>query len=78
MFTIEDNSEEFITKILKIMSTLGIKFNVKKNGEKPGESPALDVDLLEATIIEIETRIQNKENSKEDGDKLQDLYQKVD
>ena len=58
------------------MGTLGIKFNVKKNDEKTGEIPMLEVDSIELSIVEIEAKIQ-KENSKEDVEKLIELYQKV-
>lgn len=59
------------------MSTLGIKYNVKKtNIEKTGELPSLDVEAVENDIIELEKKIEG-ENKKEDIETLMELYKKV-
>lgn len=56
------------------MSTLGIKYNVKKTLAKPDESQPLDVEAIERQIEELE---QKQETSKENTDNLVEMYKKV-
>ena len=58
------------------MSTLGIKYNVKKTSQKTGELPNLDIDAIENDIVELEKKIE-RENKKEDIETLMELYKKV-
>jgi hypothetical protein len=58
------------------MSTLGIKYNVKKTNQKTGELPNLDVEAVEKDIAELEKKIE-RENKKEDIETLMELYKKV-
>jgi len=58
------------------MSTLGIKYNVKKTNQKTGELPNLDVEAVENDIVELEKKIE-RENKKEDIETLMELYKKV-
>ena len=76
LFTIENTSDEFIHKILKIMSTLGIKYNVKKTLEKPEENFPIDVNAIEREISDLE-QYQETNTNKETIDRLMELYKKV-
>ena len=58
------------------MSTLGIKYNVKKTLEKPEENFPIDVNAIEREISDLEQN-QETNTNKETIDRLMELYKKV-
>jgi hypothetical protein len=58
------------------MSTLGIKYNVKKTLEKPEENFPIDVNAIEREISDLE-QYQETNTNKDTIDRLMELYKKV-
>ena len=76
MKLIAEKSEILIEMILDRMSKYGINYKINKNIPREGKIPAVDIELVETTILELEQKIEENLDL-ENIDYLMDLYSKV-
>lgn len=54
-----ENSNDLVNLMLDKMSKFGINYKVSKNMPKQGTLPAIDIDTVEKSIMEIENKVEN-------------------
>ena len=76
MKLIVEKSEILIEMVLDRMSKFGINYKINKNIPREGKIPAINIELVESTILELEQKIEENLDL-ENIDYLMDLYSKV-